>query len=160
MTEELAAVAGDGQLPRRRRPTDPLFHVSAKVDYAVRATAHLAGTDPQRLVKSDQIAATERIPIRFLLNILTELRHARLVRSHRGSEGGYQLARDPADISVAEVVRAVGGGPNGRDGDEDAGGLSLEIWADARDAVNSVLEGVTLADIAPVGDRSPALPTP
>jgi Rrf2 family protein len=147
MMEDAPVGAADGELVRRRRPTDPLFHVSAKVDYAVRATAHLAATDPVRLVKSDEIGQAEDIPIRFLLNILTELRHARVVRSHRGSEGGYQLARDPADISVAEVVRAVGGGPNGLDG-ADPSASTLDVWLDARQAVNAVLEGVTLADLA------------
>lgn len=138
----------EGPTSRRRRPPDPVFHVSAKVDYAVRATAHLAASDPLGLVKSDEIARAEGIPLRFLLNILTELRHARLVRSHRGSEGGYQLARDPAQITVADVVHAVGGGPNGFDAKERPGVVFLEVWGDARRAVNAVLQGVTLADLA------------
>jgi Rrf2 family protein len=148
--EELAS-------PRRRRPSDPMFHVSAKLDYAVRAVARLAAADPSRLVKSDEIAQAELIPLRFLLNILTELRHARIVRSHRGSDGGYQLARDPADITVADVVRAVGGGLNGlRDEGSETEG-ALDVWTDARQAVTAIMEGVTLADIAPARDPSPAV---
>ena len=158
MTDGLVEVEGNGQAARRRRSPDPVFHVSAKVDYAVRATAHLAGTDPTRLIKSDEIAQAEDIPIRFLLNILTELRHARLVRSHRGSDGGYQLARNPSQITVADVVRAIGAGPNGVDRDARPG--SLAVWTDAREAVNEVLEAVTLADVASVRDPVSALPTP
>jgi Rrf2 family protein len=157
MTQELEIVAGDGQRPRRRRPSDPVFHVSAKIDYAVRATTHLAGADRSRLVKSDEIARAENIPLPFLLNILTELRHARLVRSHRGSDGGYQLARNPAEITVGDVVRSIGAGPNGFDHDTNPG--SLAVWTDAREAVNSVLEAVTLEDMASMRVPVPAPPT-
>jgi len=160
MTVDLELIATDAPVVRKRRPSDPLFHVSAKLDYAVRAAARLAASDPRRLVKSDEIAQAEAIPIRFLLNILTELRHAQIVRSHRGSEGGYQLARDPADITVADVVRAVGGGLNGL-GEGPLGATDgLEIWAEARHALKALLEGSTLADIAPGPDRSPSFSMP
>ena len=71
------------------------MRVSAKADYAVRAVVELAaaGKGP---VKGDRIAKAQGIPLRFLENILGELRHAGLVRSQRGAEGGYWLAR-PAD---------------------------------------------------------------
>src|SRR4051795_13037390 len=84
------------------------MRISAKADYAVRAAVELAaaGGGP---VKGEAIARAQGISARFLENILGELRHAGLVRSQRGSEGGYWLARDPATISVAEVIRAVEG---------------------------------------------------
>src|SRR5262249_54380805 len=85
------------------------LRVSARTDYALRAVAELAATDGTALVKAAAIAPARGIPLRFLLNILTELRPARFVRSHRGAEGGYQLARPACEVTVAEVVVAVEG---------------------------------------------------
>ena len=82
--------------------------VTAKVDYAVRAAVELAaaGDGP---VKGERIAEAQQIPLKFLENILLELKHAGLVQSQRGAEGGYWLARPPAEIALAEVIRAVEG---------------------------------------------------
>src|SRR5881392_563260 len=84
------------------------MRVSAKVDYAVRAAVELAvaGDGP---VKGERIADAQEIPPKFLENILLELRHAGLVQSQRGAEGGYWLARPAAEITLAEVIRAVEG---------------------------------------------------
>src|SRR5436190_15345119 len=60
-------------------------------------------------IKGDRIAEAQEVPLRFLENILGELRHAGLVQSRRGTEGGYWLARSPDDITLAEVIRAVEG---------------------------------------------------
>src|SRR5256885_16563500 len=90
------------------------MRVSAKVDYAVRAAIELATAEPGRPVKGDRIAQAQGVPLKFLENILAELRHAGLVRSQRGVEGGYWLARPADEISVADVIRAVQGPiPNG-----------------------------------------------
>ena len=69
------------------------MRVSAKVDYAIRATIELAAAAPGQPVKGDRIAQAQEIPPKFLENILTDLRQAGLVRSQRGVEGGYWLAR-------------------------------------------------------------------
>src|SRR5688572_26576607 len=84
------------------------MRVSAKVDYAVRAAIELAaaGDGP---VKGEQIADEQEIPLKFLENILLDMRQADLVRSQRGRDGGYWLARDPREIAVADVIRAVEG---------------------------------------------------
>src|SRR3989442_7724773 len=84
------------------------MRVSAKVDYALRACAELAaaGEGP---VKGERLAQAQEIPLKFLENILLELKHAGLVQSQRGAEGGYWLARPPAEIPLAEVIRAVEG---------------------------------------------------
>ena len=81
------------------------MRVSAKADYAVRAAIELAaaGEGP---IKGDRIAQAQDIPLKFLENILLELRHAGLVRSQRGAEGGYWLARPPEEITLADVIRA------------------------------------------------------
>jgi Rrf2 family protein len=126
-----------------------LLRVSAKADYAVRAAVRLAGSGRDRLVKSEEIAREESIPARFLLNILSEMRRAGIVTSHRGSDGGYRLVRDPSRISVADVVAALADEGDGSQ-DEPPGDLdgSDEIWSDARDALQAVLQDLTLADLA------------
>ena len=85
------------------------MRISAKADYAVRAMVELAATADEKPVKAERIATAQDIPLNFLENILGELRHAGLVRSHRGAEGGFRLAKDAAEISVADVIRAVEG---------------------------------------------------
>ena len=84
------------------------MHVSAKADYAVRAAIELAaaGAGP---VKGDRIAEAQQIPLKFLENILSDLRHAGYVQSQRGAEGGYWLAEPPHTITLADVIRAVDG---------------------------------------------------
>src|ERR687887_609499 len=84
------------------------MRVSAKVDYAVRAGAELAAA-ADGPVKGDRIAQAQQIPLKFLENILLDLKHAGLVQSQRGAEGGYWLARPADEISLADVIRAVEG---------------------------------------------------
>src|SRR4051794_28072900 len=84
------------------------MRISARADYAVRAAVVLAaaGDGP---TKGEAIAQAQSIPLKFLENILGDLRHAGLVRSQRGADGGYWLGRPAADITVADVIRAVEG---------------------------------------------------
>ena len=69
----------------------------------------LATVDVGVLVKTDDLAAAQGIPPQFLVDILSDLRTDRLVRSRRGRDGGYELARPAADISVADVLRSIDG---------------------------------------------------
>src|SRR3954451_3253516 len=85
------------------------MRVSAKVDYAVRAGAELAAAAGAGPVKGDTIAQAQKIPLKFLENILLDLKHAGLVQSQRGAEGGYWLSRPAEEIRLAEVIRAVEG---------------------------------------------------
>jgi Rrf2 family protein len=82
--------------------------VSAKADYAVRAMVELAAAEGGPL-KAERIAQAQEIPLKFLENIMTDLRQGGLVRSQRGAEGGYWLARPPDEITLAQVIRAVEG---------------------------------------------------
>src|SRR4051794_26537601 len=82
--------------------------VTAKADYAVRAALELATVD-EGLVKGERIAQAQGIPLKFLENILIDLRHAGIVHAQRGAEGGYRLARDPEDVTIGQVIRAVEG---------------------------------------------------
>jgi Rrf2 family protein len=126
--------------------------VSARAHYAVMAAAHLA-TAEGRLVKGEEIARTQGIPPKFLVQILANLRHARLVWSHRGMDGGYRLAGPAADITVADVIRAVEGSLTNVQGSSprDAllpDGLVRDLWLAVDATIDSILGEVTLADLA------------
>jgi Rrf2 family protein len=131
------------------------MRVSAKVDYAVRAGAELAAATGEGPVKGDTIAKAQAIPFKFLENILLDLKHAGLVQSQRGAEGGYWLAKEPAEISLADVIRAVEGPIANVRGErpeqvEYAGAAEAlrEVWIAVRGNLRAVLETVTLADVA------------
>jgi Rrf2 family protein len=129
--------------------------ISAKADYAVRATAELAAASGQGPLKADRIAQAQRIPLRFLLNILSELKLARIVQSHRGTEGGYSLARSPEKITLADVIRAVEG-PLASVQESRPEEITYQgpaeslqhVWIAVRANLRAVLESVTLADLA------------
>lgn len=131
------------------------MRISAKVDYAVRAMAQLAADQSGGPVTADHIAQAQGIPHKFLLAILNELKRADLVRSQRGLSGGFLLAGDAGSITVADVIRAIDGPlANVRDTSMDelvytgaAQGM-LEVWMAVRTSLRSVLERVTLADLA------------
>jgi Rrf2 family protein len=127
---------------------------TAKADYAVRAAVELAalGDAP---VSAERIAEAQAIPVNFLENILLDLRRAGIVESRRGAAGGYMLAKPAEEITLADVVRAVEGplasvrgiSPDALEYEGSAAQLR-EVWVALRSAVRSVLEHVTLADVA------------
>jgi Rrf2 family protein len=127
--------------------------VSAKVDYAVRASIALAAAESGP-VKGERIAEAQGIPLRFLENILGELKHAGLVASQRGQEGGYWLAKPADEITLAEIIRAVegplasvrGARPETIVYEGDAEPLQ-RVWIALRANIREVLEAVTLADL-------------
>lgn len=130
------------------------MRISAKADYAVRAAIELAaaGEGP---VKGERIAQAQDIPLKFLENILGDMRHAGLVRSQRGSDGGYWLNRPPAAITVADIIRAVEGplasvrGQRPEDVGYDGNAAALQdVWIAVRASLRAVAERVTLADLA------------
>jgi Rrf2 family protein len=130
------------------------MRVSAKADYALRAMAQLASEPPERPVNAEHIAEMQDIPVRFLLGILGELKRARLVRSSRGSAGGYALSRPPDQITLAEILRIVEGplvnlhdARVGELGHRGAAKALTDVWKAVRSNVRSVLEEVTLADV-------------
>jgi Rrf2 family protein len=131
------------------------MRISARADYAVRAAAELAAAAGRGPVKGDQIARAQGIPLKFLLNILSELRHARIVQSHRGAEGGFELARPASEVTLAEVIRAVEG-PLANVHDARPEELAYtgpaeslrEVWVAVRANLRAVLERVTVADLA------------
>ncbi|MDQ4038813.1 MAG: Rrf2 family transcriptional regulator [Actinomycetota bacterium] len=129
------------------------MRISARVDYAIRATLELAAGGPEPLT-SERIAAAQRIPVRFLQSILSDLTAARLVVSIRGREGGYRLARPASQISIADIMRVEQGFladiHGQRPEDVDYPGVAQEltkVWVAARASYRAVLERVTLADV-------------
>jgi Rrf2 family protein len=132
-----------------------IVRVSAKADYALRACIQLAAAEGEGHVKGERISQAQDIPLKFLENILGDLRQAGLVRSQRGAEGGYWLARPADEIALAEVIRAVEGPlANVRGVRPDsvtyqgAAEPLREVWIAVRASLRSVLEEVTLADVA------------
>ena len=130
------------------------MRVSAKADYAVRAVVELAaaGDGP---VKGERIAQAQEIPLKFLENILRDLRDAGIVESRRGAEGGYWLARPPDEIDLAQVIRAVDGplanvrGVRSEKLEYQGTAEPLrDVWVAVRANLRRVLEHVTIADIA------------
>jgi Rrf2 family protein len=131
------------------------MRISAKADYAVRAALELAAAPDGEPVKGEKLAESQQIPLQFLEHILLELKHARLIQARRGARGGYWLARDPAEITVADVIRAVEGplanihenAPEELHYEGSAEKLR-DVWVAVRAALRSVLENVTLAELA------------
>jgi len=131
------------------------MHVTAKADYAVRATIELAAGSQETPHKVDDVAKAQAIPLSFLENILTQLRNAGIVRSRRGADGGYWLARPAGEITLAEVIRAVEGplvGVRGQRPEEieyTGSAESLQqVWIALRANLRKVLERVSVADVA------------
>lgn len=130
------------------------MRITAKVDYGLRAAVELAAA-PQPPVKGDELARRQGIPPKYLESILADLRRAGLVSSQRGADGGYRLALEAGEITVADIIRAVEGPL------ADVHGMSPEkveyhgpavglrrLWVATRAALRTVLEQVTVADIA------------
>jgi len=128
--------------------------LSARADYALRAAIELAaGGDGH--VTSDQLAKAQNIPAKFLEAILTQLRRAGLVRSQRGPEGGFWLARPATEISLADIIRAIDGPLLGVRGErpENLGYIGAAeplqtVWIALRANERAILEEVTLAHVA------------
>ncbi len=131
------------------------MHVTAKADYAVRAVVELAGSAQDSPRKVDDVAQAQGIPVSFLENILTQLRSTGIVRSQRGPEGGYWLARPPEEVNLAQIIRAVEGplvGVRGQRPEEIEYVGSAEslqqVWIALRANLRKVLEHVSVADVS------------
>jgi Rrf2 family protein len=129
--------------------------ISAKTDYAIRATIELASTGSDGSLTAHAISAAQQIPLRFLLNILTDLRRVGLVESRRGPNGGWWLSRPANEITVADVIRAVdgpltddaGGRPGPRSDQRNVTSVN-NLWSTVRTGIREILEQTTIADLA------------
>jgi len=143
------------------------MRVTAKGEYATRAVLHLAMEYPE-VVTIHQIAGRQRIPVKYLEQILLELRRGGVITSKRGVHGGYLLSRSPEDISAGEVLRIVDSrvvDSSCIQRDEDRGfacsdyyGCGLRrMWADVNLAVEKILFDRSFADICADSRRKPVL---
>ena len=130
------------------------MHISAKVDYAVRALLSLAA-DHSGAMSGGALATDQDLPVKFLAGILAELRRGGIVASQRGQEGGYRLARPATQISIADVIRVIDGpltevrGERPETTSYDGAATHLQdVWIAVRASLRSVLEATTLADVA------------
>ena len=133
------------------------MHISARVDYAMRALMALTEdfeNNPKTLLKADQISESQDIPFKFLESILVSLRNAGIVASVRGKDGGYRLDRNPSEISVADVMRALEGPLAEVRGQKPEAMVYnspsenvKDVWVATRAALRSVLEDLNLQDI-------------
>lgn len=162
-TTEFLAPAGIGEPPPR--PTQTMctriyslaVRITAKADYAVRVCIELAvaASRDGGPTKGEALADAQAIPLNFLENILGELRHAGVVRTQRGAQGGYLLARPAGEITVADVIRAVEGplaSVRGQPPEEvtytGAAAPLQHVWIAVRANLRAVVERVTLEDLA------------
>ncbi len=129
------------------------MHITAKAEYAVRTLLELSAADGAP-GKAEALASAQEIPHKFLESVLADLRRANLVRSRRGPDGGYWLARPAAEISVADVIRAIEGplasvrGQRPEDLDYPGPAKPLQlVWLAVRVNMRAVLEEVFLSDI-------------
>ena len=131
------------------------MRVSAKSDYALRALIEMTTRTDGRPVSAEELGRSQEIPHGFLQAILADLRKAGVVVSQRGQSGGWRLARDPGEVSGADVIRAVDG-PHGS-----VYGLRPEavsynssaevlqhVWIAARHSLRDVFEQVSIAQLA------------
>ena len=132
------------------------MYVSARTDYAVRAMLAVTAEHP-RLVKAAGLAAVQEIPLSFLQGILLDLRRAGLLHSHRGVDGGYALARPAEEITVGDVVRAVGGAlttvrglPTATATYHGAATALHDVWVAVEAAIEGVVDHQTLAELSQI----------
>ena len=130
-----------------------VMRLSARADYALRAAIEIANVGEGH-VTAEQVARAQQIPVKFLETILTQLRRAGLVRSQRGPDGGFWLARPANDITLADIIRAIDGQLLGVRGErpENLGYIGAaeplqRVWIALRASERAILEEVTLGQI-------------
>jgi Rrf2 family protein len=137
-------------------------HITARIDYAVRAMVAIAAADPVP-VTMPRLAQGQRLPPAYLATILTDLRRTGLLRARRGTvAAGYTLNRPAAEVTVGSIVRALDGSPRGVGGPSPEGAADgspaidlPHVWHAANLAMLTVVDGVTLADV--VSGRVPVI---
>lgn len=138
--------------------------ISAKVDYALQAVIEIAvATKKETLISAEEISHRRDIPEKFLEGILTLLRKAGVVNSYRGPAGGFELAKRPEDVAVADIIRIIDGplaavrgfAPEEIDYTGPVKNVS-DVWIATRSALRMVLENISIADILE-GDFDPTV---
>src|SRR5437762_8763982 len=121
--------------------------ISARDEYACAAVLELAlNYDSEAPVRVQDIAQRQTIPMKFLFQIMQILKRVDLVRSRRGTEGGYTLSRPPSEITVGDVIRTLSG-PFVQLSCEETSGPFKPVWADVDRAIGDVLNNITFEDL-------------
>lgn len=133
------------------------MNISSRCEYACRAMVELALHEAaQETINSVAIAERRGIPEKYLVHILLQLKHAGLVRSIRGAQGGYQLCRPADEITLLDIVQAIDGPILDPLPVRDAGSEDLrDAWREVALGIGEALRATTvrsLADKAAVND--------
>ncbi len=140
---------------RKMLGNEDRMKISTKGRYAVRVMLDLALNNNGECIKVKEIAARQGISEKYLEQIIAVLNKAGYVKSVRGAQGGYRIAKDPADFTVGMILRLTEGSlapvaclEEGADICERCDTCeTLEVWQELYDAVNKVVDGVTIADL-------------
>jgi len=128
--------------------------LSTKGRYGARAALELAVRYGSGPVMVRQIAESQNISVRYLEHILNVLRASSIVKSTRGARGGYELARKPTEITLGEIIRSLEGPLDIVPCTEDhsckrlSECIMIEIWGEVKNAIENIIDSVTLADMA------------
>ena len=131
-----------------------LMQIPRRVDYGLRAVIYLSGQDPEKCCSIAEIAKQQGMPRKFLEKIIQDLIRGGLIKSKRGSCGGYALARPPEAISFSDVIEAIEG-PIAVNAcmDERLGCAQIPrctmigVWSEVQNKINEVLSGTTIAGL-------------
>lgn len=131
------------------------MRISTKGRYAVRVMLDLAGNDTGEYIKVKQIAERQGLSEKYLEQIIAILNKAGFVKSVRGAQGGYKIAKDPKNYTIGMILRLTEGSLSPVACLDDETNAcercdtceTLEIWKDLNDAINGVVDHVTIADL-------------
>jgi Rrf2 family transcriptional regulator, cysteine metabolism repressor len=115
-----------------------MISITTKSPYALRALVELARLGPTSPIPIGELARRRDVPVQFLEQLFAVLRRGGILKSQRGVKGGYSFARDPAAITVLEIVELLDG-PLGTNADS--------IFAEAAEAARAVLAKATITDV-------------
>jgi len=161
--------AGDGKGKQRTRsifPGSGAVHFSTRGEYGVRMMVELARHHGAGPVSLAEMADHESLPRPYLEQLVVSLREAGLVQSTRGAHGGYELTREPGEIRMGEVLRALEGplAPMVCASEDPAHAAMCErsgyctvnhLWLTVRNAISDALDSITLADLAAPSPQHP-----
>ena len=125
--------------------------MTVKLEYACRALVQLAKRYEGSGVSSiEELANVEKIPAKYLAQILSELRNGGLVESRRGKQGGYLLARSPDQISISDVISLIESEMFSKSSSVsgDSGEAIAKAWAEIQERFEEIVRSITLAELA------------
>jgi Rrf2 family protein len=131
-----------------------LMQIPRRVDYGLRAVIYLSNRDPEKCCPIAEIAKQQRVPRKFLEKIVQDLIRSGLIKSKRGSSGGYTLARPAEDISLFDVIQAIEG-PLAVNAcldehlgcDQSPSCTMQGVWSDVQRKITEMLTQTTIADL-------------